>query len=148
VALALVFFGARYAPGLYQTLPMLIATYTILFVPQAFGTLRATLLQLSPSLEEAARSLGRRPWQVFATITLPLLRPGLLSGAALVFLTTVVELPATLLLAPLGFKTLSGMVWSAVSEAFFAQAAAPALMMVLISSVPMAVLLLRQSDKS
>jgi iron(III) transport system permease protein len=148
VALALVFFGSNYVPALYQTLPMLIAAYTILFIPQTFGALRATLLQLAPNLEEAARSLGRRPLQVFATITLPLLRPGLLSGAALVFLTAMVELPATLLLAPLGFKTLSGLVWSAVSEAFFARAAAPALMMVLVSSVPMAVLLLRQEHRA
>ncbi len=51
------------------------------------------------------------------------------------------------LLAPLGFKTLSGLVWSAVSEAFFARAAAPALLMVLISSVPMAFLLLRENKK-
>jgi iron(III) transport system permease protein len=143
VALALVFFGANYALRLYQTLPMLVAAYTILFIPQAFGALRASLLQVTPSLEEMARSLGRRPLQVFASITLPLLRPGLVSGAALVFLTTMVELPATLLLAPLGFKTLAGLVWSSVSEAFFARAAAPALLMVLVSSAPLAFLLLR-----
>ena len=54
------------------------------------------------------------------------------------------ELPATLILGPLGFKTLSTAVWSAASEAFFAQAAAPALALILISSVPMAVLVMRE----
>ena len=146
VALALVFFGAKYVLPLYQTLPMLLAAYAILFIPQALGTVRSSLLQVHPSLEETARSLGRNQWQVLMRITIPLVRPGLLAGAALVFLTTMKELPATLLLAPLGFKTLSTSVWSAVSEAFFAQAAAPALLIMLVSSVPMALLIFREQQ--
>jgi iron(III) transport system permease protein len=122
----------------------LILAYGILFLPQAVGTVRSSLLQIPPSLEEAGRSLGRGAVRVFATITLPLLRPGLLAGAAMVFLTAMKELPATLLLAPIGFKTLAVAVWSAVSEAFFAAAAAPALLIVLMSSVPMTLLMLRE----
>jgi iron(III) transport system permease protein len=144
VALALVFFGANHAPWLYQTLPLLILAYGILFLPQAVGTVRASLLQIHPSLEEAARSLGRGRLRVFLTITLPLLRPGLLAGAGMVFLTAMKELPATLLLAPLGFRTLATAVWSAVSEAFFAAAAAPALLIILLSSLPMTFLILRE----
>lgn len=144
VALALVFLGANHAPWLYQTLALLILAYAILFLPQAVGTVRATLLQIHPSLEEAARSLGRGPLRVFVTITLPLLRPGLLAGASMVFLTAMKELPATLLLAPIGFKTLATAVWSAVSEAFFAAAAAPALLIILLSSLPMTFLLYRE----
>lgn len=144
VALALVFFGARYAPLLYQTLPMLLAAYTLLFLPQAVGAVRAALLQIQPQHEEAARSLGRKPWQVLLTITLPLMRPGVVAGASLVFLTVMKELPATLILAPIGFKTLATSVWSAVSEAFFAQAAAPALLIVLLSSLPMALVMLHE----
>ncbi len=142
VALALVFLGANHAPWLYQTLPMLILAYAILFLPQAVGTVRASLLQIHPSLEEVARSLGKRPSRVFLTITLPLLRPGLLAGASMVFLTAMKELPATLLLAPIGFKTLATAVWSSVSEAFFAAAAAPALLIILMSSLPMTFLIL------
>ncbi len=144
IALALVFFGARYARPLYQTLPMLIFAYVILFLPQAVGAVRASLLQVHPSLEETARSLGRRPWQVFTTITMPLVWPGAAAGMGLVFLTTMKELPATLILGPLGFKTLSTLVWSAVSEAFFAQAAAPALLLILVSSVPMTLFILKE----
>lgn len=144
VALALVFFGANQAPWLYQTLAMLILAYAILFIPQAVGTLRTALLQIHPSLEEAARSLGKGSRYVFLTITLPLLRPGLLASASMVFLTAMKELPATLLLAPLGFKTLATVVWSAVSEAFFAAAAAPALLLILLSSVPMTFFILRE----
>lgn len=144
VALALVFFGANFAGALYQTLPLLVAAYVLLFLPQATGPIRAALLQLHPSLEETARSLGRRPWQVLLTITLPLMRPGLAAGAALVFLTVMKELPATLILAPIGFRTLATSVWSAVSEAYFAQAAAPALLIILMSSLPMAYLIIHE----
>jgi iron(III) transport system permease protein len=72
-----------------------------------------------------------------------LVRPGIVSGAALVFLLTMKELPATLILSPIGFQTLATSIWSAASEAFFAQAAAPALLLILTSSVPLAFLLLR-----
>ena len=144
VALGLVFFSINLAWPLYQTLALLIFAYVLLFLPPAVGAARASLLQLSPRLEETARSLGKNSLYVFTTITLPLIRPGLLAGGALVFLITMKELPATLILAPIGFKTLATSTWSAASEAFFAQAAAPALLLILASSVPVAFLLLRE----
>jgi iron(III) transport system permease protein len=145
VALALVFFGANFVPWFYQSLPMLGLAYLILFVPQAIGAVRTSMLQAHPSLEEAARSLGKGPAEVLRRITLPLVRPGMAAAAALVFLTTMKELPATLILAPTGFRTLATSVWSAVSEAFFAQAAAPALLLILASSLPMAILVSREN---
>ena len=72
------------------------------------------------------------------------MRGGVLAGAALVFLITMKELPATLILGPLDFSTLATATWSASSEAFFAQAAAPALMLVIMSSAPMAIIALRE----
>lgn len=145
IALALVFFGANYVPLLYQTLPLLVFAYLILFLPEAVGAVRASLLQVHPNMEEAGRSLGHHPLQVFRKIILPLVRPGIGAGAALVFLTTMKELPATLILAPIGFKTLATGVWGAVSEAFFAQAAAPALLIVLVSSLPTAILIFKEN---
>lgn len=144
IALALVFFGATYATRWYQTMPLLLAGYAILFIPQAVGSTRTSLLQISPSLEEAGRSLGHSQLAVLRRITLPLLSPGLAAGAALVFLTCMKELPLTLILSPLGFRTLATGVWGSISEAFFAQAAAPALLLVLLSSVPLALLTLRE----
>ena len=144
VALALVFFGAQYARPLYQTHWLLILAYAVLFFPVALGSVRSALLQISPRLDDAARCLGHNPLLVMSRVTLPLMRSGVLMGAALVFLLTMKELPATLILGPLEFKTLATSVWSASSEAFFAQAAAPALMMVLLSSVPMTLLVLRE----
>lgn len=135
IALALVFFGARYAPLLYQTLPLLVFGYLVRFLPQAAGSVRNSLLFVSPRLEEAARGLGRAPLIVLFRVTLPLVRPGLVAGAALVFLTVMKELPITLILAPIGFKTLAMAIWSATSEGFFHRAAVPALILTLVSGL-------------
>jgi iron(III) transport system permease protein len=89
-------------------------------------------------------SLGQSPLATFRRVTLPLIQPGVLASLALVFLTAMKELQATLLLSPLGFETLATRVWSAVSEAFFAQAAAPALLILVTSSIPMAFLVFGQ----
>ncbi|MBI2847859.1 MAG: iron ABC transporter permease, partial [Chloroflexi bacterium] len=86
VALALVFFSANYATPIYQTLLLLVFAYAVLFLPQAVGSVRSSLLQLNPRLEDAARSLGRTPLQTLTAITLPLVRPGILAGVGLVFL--------------------------------------------------------------
>lgn len=143
VALAFVFIGVNFARPLYQTLPMLLMAYVVLFLPQAVGSGRSSLLQVSPKLEEAGRSLGKKPSQVFQRVTLPLVRPGLLAAGALVFLTAMKELPTTLILSPIGFNTLAVQVWSNISEAFFARAAAPTLLLILLSSVPLALFMLR-----
>ena len=88
VALALVF--AALATGLlYQSLTLLVLAYALLFLPQAVGATRVSVLQLRPSMEEAARGLGRGPWGVLRTITLPLTSRGIFAGAVLVFLTAM-----------------------------------------------------------
>ena len=143
VALALVFFGIRFATPLYQTLGLLVFAYMVLFLPTAVGAVRSSLLQSDPSLEDAARSLGRTPFRTLIAVTVPLARPGILAGAALVFLLTMKELPATLILSPIGFKSLAASVWGAAEEGYFAQAAIGGLALVLASSVPMAFLVLR-----
>ena len=143
VALSLVFFASNYARFAYQTLWVLVFAYVVLQLPAALGAARASLARSSPRLEEAARGLGRRPFNVLTSVTFPIMRPGVLAGAALVFLICMKELPATLILGPIGFETLATYVWSASSEAFFARAAAPALLLILMSSVPMALLVLR-----
>jgi iron(III) transport system permease protein len=112
IALALVFWGANHASWLYQTLPMLIFAYLVMFLPQSVGAIRSSLLQVNPHLEESSRSLGCTARQTLQKITLPLIRPGIITGAILVFLTALKELPATLLLAPIGFNTLSVHIWN------------------------------------
>jgi len=147
VALALVFFGIRFIGPLYQTHALLVAAYVILFLPVALGPLRAVLLQQSPRLEEAAHSLGRSQSYALTRVIIPLARPGILAGAALAFLVTMRELPATLILSPIGFRTLATSVWSASSEAFFARAAADSLVLIAVSSVPMAILIIKERSR-
>ena len=144
VALAFVFFGAAVLRPVYQTTFLLVAAYVVLFIPASAGTTQAAMRQVSPRVEEAARSLGKTSFQAFRLVTLPLLARGIAAGAALVFLLTMKELPATLILSPTGFRTLATSVWSAASEAFFARAAMPALVLIIAAGVPMAVLFLRE----
>ncbi|HVR43789.1 MAG TPA: iron ABC transporter permease [Thermoanaerobaculia bacterium] len=143
VALALVFFVTRALGFLYQTLALLIAGYVIRFLPEAVAAMRSSVAALSPSFEDAARSLGERPAGILRTITIPLLRPGLLAGGGLVFLTAMKELPATLILRPTGFDTLATRIWTAVSELFYADAAVPSMLLVMLSAIPMYVLVIR-----
>lgn len=146
IALSLVFFGANYAIFFYQTLAMLVFAYVVRFLPQAIGTTRSSLLHISPHIEEAARSLGRSPLNTLRTVTIPLLKSGLLTGAALVFLTAMKELPTTLILGPTGFGTLATRIWSATEEAFFAQASAPSLLLLLVSALSI-MIILSQEEK-
>jgi len=147
VALAVVFFASRYLGGLYQSFVLLTLVYATLFLAQASGATEAALTQVNPNLEEAARGLGDRRTEVFRRITLPLIWRGLLAGGALVFLTTMKELPATLLLRPTGFDTLAVRVWSSASEVFYARAAAPALLLLIASAVPMYFLVIRPRQR-
>lgn len=140
VAISLVYFGTRFDRAnlgiqLYQTLPLLIFGYLVRFLPQMLGPLSASLLQVNPHLEENALTLGRGRAYVLVTITLPLIRSGWVAGVALVFLTVMKELPTTLILAPTGYNTLATRIWSATSEAFYARAAAPALVLLVVSAL-------------
>lgn len=145
VALSLVYFGANYLPVLYQTLTILVFAYIVRFLPETLGTLRATLYQISPRLEEAARSLGHTQAQAFGRVTLPLMRGGIWAGAALVFLSVIKELPATLLLAPTGFTTLATQIWAASEEVSFTRAAAPSVLLLAVSALSLG-LALRQEQ--
>jgi len=141
IGLAFVFVAARYVPWAYQTLPMLLLAYLVRFAPEAVGIARASLVQVSPRIEEAARTLGRSPSAVLRDVTLPVIRPGLFAAAALVFLTAMKELPTTVLLAPTGFDTLAVRIWSTTSEGFFARAAPPALLMTVVAAGSLVLLL-------
>ncbi len=135
IGLALVFFGIRYLPGLYQTMPILIMGYAIRYLPFSVGATRSALTQINPGYEEAARSLGLKPYQVIWRITLPLARTGVIGGAALVFLSVMKELPTTLILAPLGFRTLATRIWSVHTEAQFVLIGLPGLVLITISAL-------------
>ena len=113
IGLAFIFIGANYLPRFYQTVPLLLVAYLVRFVPQAVGAIRASLLQIDPKLEDAARGLGETSRGTLRRVTVPLAFPGIGAGALLIFLTVVKELPMTLLLRPTGMETLATEIWTA-----------------------------------
>ncbi|MGH2773004.1 MAG: ABC transporter permease [Actinomycetota bacterium] len=141
VALSLALLGTRALVFFHQTVTLLVFAYVVLFLPQAVGALEISLLQVSPAVEEAARCLGAGRWRILRRVTAPLAGPGLAAGASMVFLTIMKELPATLLLSPAGTSTLGTEVWNATSEGLFSHAALPALGLIALSCVPLAILL-------
>jgi iron(III) transport system permease protein len=134
VALALVFVGARIGSPLYQSLGLLLVAYVIRFMPYGLASTRAGLESVSPRLEEAARSLGRSSLGATTSVVLPLARSGVLAGAALVFLSTIKELPATLLLKPIGFETLATEIWKGTSIGAYSAVAPSALLLIAIAA--------------
>ena len=146
VALALVTLSIRATPWLYETVPVLLAAYAILFLPRAIVTVRAAVEQSPGIYDDVAASLGSSAPDRLRRVTLPLLAPGIGAGAALVFLAVVTELTATLLLAPTGTTTLATAFWSASSALEYGAAAPYAVIMVLLSA-PATVLLSRDARR-
>ncbi len=141
VALALSYFSEQHADGFgYQSAPMLIFAYTIMFFPLALVGVRASVAQASVGLEEIAHSLGVKRHQVLLRVTLPLIAPGLAAAFCLVFLSAVTELTATLILIPTGtngqIQTLATQFWAYQQNLSFGQAAPFALVIIAIAAVP------------
>ena len=136
IALSLVYFTINYANAIYQTFLVVIVAYFMLYLPMAQTTLRAALKQLSDNIEKVGQSLGRGPFYIFRTLTLPAMLPGIAAAFALVFLNLMKELTATLLLTPNDIKTLSTAVWEYTSDAQYAAATPYALMLILFSGIP------------
>lgn len=111
--------------------------YAVRFLAVGYQTVDATLAGIPPSFDDAARSLGVRLGGTLRRIHLPLMRSGLLTAGILVWVETMKELPATLLLRPLGLKTLAIEVWERTSESQWAEAALPALAIVLVGLWPL-----------
>jgi iron(III) transport system permease protein len=146
VALALVTVSIRATPWLYQTVPLLLAAYAVLFLPRAVVNVRSAVEQSPRLYDDVAASLGTSSLGRLGRVTLPLLAPGLGAGAALVFLAVVTELTAPLLRAPTGTTTLATAFWSASSALEYGAAAPYAVVMVLLSA-PATVLLSRDARR-
>jgi len=148
VALALVFLSLRLVPALYQSLLVLLVAYAILFLPLAQSSLRGSIELLPPQIESVARSLGKRPHQVFFSIVLPNIAPGVGAALALMSLQMVRELTATLMLAPTCTTTLATEVWAYTNDGEYAAAAPFAAMLVVLSIVPVWVFTRRMLHQS
>ena len=142
-------FWALGAPGpiaaLYQTAPLLVIAYVVNFGALAMPTTQVAVSGTPSQLTDAARTLGLRRGARLGRVELPLMLPGLLAAGGLVLLSTMKELPATLLLAPPGFETLATKIWSATEDAFIADASIASLVLVTLSAVLTYWLVLRRA---
>jgi len=122
------------------TVIALFAAYSVRFLALAFQSVDSGLERVPRSLDEAARGLGSDRLDVLARVHVPLISTALLTAALVVFTEVMKELPATLLLRPLGGDTLAIAVWQATSESLYETAALPALAIVLVGLLPVALL--------
>jgi iron(III) transport system permease protein len=120
--------------GLYQTLAVLLAAYVIHFGSQAMRSSQVAVDTVPRRLDDAARVLGASRWRRLRTVELPLMLPGLLAGAGLVLLSTMKELPATLLLRPTSVDTLAVHIWSAREAARWADTGLASIVLVALSA--------------
>jgi iron(III) transport system permease protein len=137
IALSLVFWAidAPLISRWYQTLPLLIIAYVLHFGAQATRAAQVAVDAVPRRLGDAAATLGAGRPRRFFSVEIPLMTPGLLAGAGLVMLSTMKELPATLLLAPIGFDTLATEIWGAGDRGALSQGALASLMLVALSAV-------------
>lgn len=149
IALAVVFWSRQLpeAWGLYQSFAMLIFAYVVHLGAQSLRAAQVAVGAVPWRLDESARMLGARRSRRFLTIDLPLMLPGLAAGGGLVLLSTMKELPITLLSAPFGFETLTTRIWNDTEAAFLAEAALASIVLVALSGVLTWFLVVRRSER-
>ena len=125
----------------------LVFAYVVRFLAVGQQTLGASLLKIPPSFDDAAHSLGAGISRTLTRVHLPLMRSSVLTALVLVFVETVKEMPATLLLRPFGFDTLSVAVWERTAESQWPEASIPALAIVAAGLLPV-FLAIRLSSRS
>ncbi|SES86048.1 ABC transporter permease [Anaerobranca gottschalkii] len=137
VALGIIFIFNQYIKWLYGSYILISIAYIVRFLPQALQSGESSLSLVSPRIDEGARSLGYSSWKVLFKVILPLIAPGVLAGGALVFVSSLKELPATLILRPPGFDTLAVRVWVDAGESLYHMAAPASLFLILVSLIPL-----------
>ncbi len=133
-------FGISTGLLLSGTITALVFAYLVRFLAVAFNTVESSLTRIKPSLDDAARSLGHNASQTLLRVHAPLMTGGLLTAMMLVFVDVMKELPATLIMRPFNFDTLAVEVYRLASDERLAEAAAPALAIVVVGIVPVILL--------
>ena len=145
LALAVVTLNTPVLEPLYQTTGLLVFAYVVHFGSQALASTEQALRAVPDGLRESSRLLEPSRARRWRRVDLPLMRPGLFAGAGLVLLATVKELPATLLLSPIGFSTLATETWASYEDGFYAEAGVAAIVLIVLSGVLTWFLVLRRS---
>lgn len=147
---ALVFFAKSFVPIeggqiLQGTIWVVLAAYAIRFLAAGFNAVNSAMHRLTPSLDEAAVSLGVTGIGLIRRIHLPILKNGLLTSVVLVFVDVMKEMPITLMTRPFGWDTLAVKIFELTSEGEWERAALPAVALVLGGLIPV-ILLIRRAD--
>lgn len=137
VALGFVFIFNNHLPWLYGTFYIIALALVVRFLPQTLQAGEASLSFISPKIDEAARSLGYPPWKVMFAVILPNMLPGIIAGGALAFVSSLKELPASLMLRPPGFDTLAVRIYFDAHDGIYHMAAPAALLIILVSIIPL-----------
>jgi iron(III) transport system permease protein len=119
----------------------LIYAYTVRFMSVSYSSIESSAEKIRPSLEQAARLMGASSWRILLRVRVPLIVNGLAAGLMLVFVDVMKELPATLLLRPFGMDTLAIWTYMLAAESFWQAAAVPALTIVAVGLIPVALLM-------
>ena len=131
---------------LYDSMAILIFAYVVRFGSLAMGIALVAVKAVPSRLHDAAATLGADKWHRFRSVDLPAMRPGLLAAGGLVVLSTMKELPISLIVAPIGFPTLTTRIFGSFEEAFVAEAGIMALVLVSASALLSWILVLRRAD--
>ena len=118
----------------------LVFAYLVRFMALSLGNIDAGFAKIRPSLDDAASVLGSSVWARLKRVHMPLLGPALGSAAIIVFVDTMKELPATLILRPFNFDTLAVRIYDLARDERYAEAALPALVLVLVGLIPVYIL--------
>ena len=129
-------------PGLLLsgTITILVFAYLVRFLALSLNTVDAGLAKIKPSMDEAGKSLGLSGFRLLRRVHIPILRGSLLTAVLLVFVDVLKELPATLILRPFNFNTLAVRTYELANEERLADAAFPALAIVLAGIIPVIIL--------
>jgi len=118
----------------------LMFAYLVRFLPLALNTVDASLTKIKPSMDEAGRCFGMSAGRLLRNVHIPMMRGSLLTAVLLVFVDVLKELPATLILRPFNFNTLAIRTYELANEELLADAACPALAIVLVGIIPVIIL--------
>lgn len=148
LALAVIALNTPGVGWLYQSMALLIIGYVIHFGSQALASTEQAVRAVPERVREQARLLEPSATRRAVLVDFPLMRPGLVSGAGLVMLATIKELPATLLLSPVGFATLATEIWGGFEEGFYAETGVASLLLIAVSATLTWLLVLRTATRS
>lgn len=141
-------FGIRTGLLLTGTVAALLYAYLVRFLAIALQTVEAGLARITPSMDDAARSLGHGPGATLRRVHAPMLWGSLLSAGLLVFVDVMKELPATFAMRPFNFDTLAVEVYNLTKDERLGEAAVPSLIIVAIGLIPLIVLSRQMSGRS